>query len=165
MMTMPRRDAQPQSTATGAPAATATATDGGSSGSGTAVPTVAGGQTASDSPTTAQGDDDGVVAGQSSEQSLVLTPVVSLPDPIALVARPGTGSDRGDLYVASRGGQVWLITADGDEPPRGGAGHRRPDGGRLRRRAAEHRLFPPMGRSSTSATPTGKATARSWSTP
>lgn len=48
--------------------------------------------------------------------SLVLTPVVSLPDPIALVARPGTGSGKGDLYVATRAGMVWLLSAD-DEPP------------------------------------------------
>ena len=47
----------------------------------------------------------------------MLTPVVSLPDPIALVARPGTGSDTGDLYVATRDGRVWLLGADGDEPP------------------------------------------------
>ena len=115
-----RRDAQPQGTATGAPAATATATDGGTSGSGTAVPTDTGGQTASDSPdspTTTQSDgNEGTGAGQPSEPSLVLTPVASLPDPMALVARPGTGSDRGDLYVATRAGRVWLITADGDEP-------------------------------------------------
>ena len=51
------------------------------------------------------------------EPALALTPVTSLPDPIALVARPHTGSERGDLYVATRGGQVWLLTADGDEPP------------------------------------------------
>ncbi len=50
------------------------------------------------------------------EPSLVLTPVVSLPNPIALVARPNTGSERGDLYVATRAGQVWLLGADGDEP-------------------------------------------------
>ncbi|WP_419918986.1 PQQ-dependent sugar dehydrogenase [Candidatus Poriferisocius sp.] len=46
----------------------------------------------------------------------MLAPVVSLTEPIALVARPGTG-DPGDLYVASRGGQVWLLAAGGDEPP------------------------------------------------
>ena len=51
------------------------------------------------------------------EPTLVLTPVVSLPDPIALVARPGTGSGTGDLYVATREGRVWLLGADGDEPP------------------------------------------------
>ncbi|MCY4135222.1 MAG: PQQ-dependent sugar dehydrogenase [bacterium] len=54
---------------------------------------------------------------QPDEPSLVLTPVVSLPDPIALVARPGTGSGTGDLYAATRAGQVWLMAADGDEPP------------------------------------------------
>ena len=48
---------------------------------------------------------------------MVLTPVASLPDPMALVARPGTGGTSGDLYVATREGQVWLIGADGDEPP------------------------------------------------
>ena len=53
---------------------------------------------------------------QPKEPSLVLTPVVSLADPIALVARPGTGSGTGDLYVATRAGQVWLLSADGDEP-------------------------------------------------
>ena len=51
------------------------------------------------------------------EPTLVLTPVVSLPDPIALVARPGTGSGTGDLYVATRAGMVWLLSADDDEPP------------------------------------------------
>ncbi len=51
------------------------------------------------------------------EASLVLTPIASLPDPIALVARPNTGSGAGDLYVATRAGQVWLLGADGDEPP------------------------------------------------
>ena len=56
-------------------------------------------------------------ADQPDEPSLVLTPVVSLPDPIALVARPGTGTGAGDLYVATRDGQVWLMAADGDEPP------------------------------------------------
>ena len=54
---------------------------------------------------------------QQPEPSLVLTPVVSLPDPIALVARPGTGSGTGDLYVATREGRIWLLVADGDEPP------------------------------------------------
>ena len=54
---------------------------------------------------------------QPVEPSLVLTPVVSLPDPIALVARPDTGSGTGDLYVAARDGRVWLLGADGDEPP------------------------------------------------
>ncbi|MCY4036117.1 MAG: PQQ-dependent sugar dehydrogenase [bacterium] len=49
--------------------------------------------------------------------ALVLTPIASLPDPIALAARPGTGAGPGDLYVAGRAGQVWLLSADGDEPP------------------------------------------------
>lgn len=57
-------------------------------------------------------------ANQPDEPSLVLTPVVSLPDPIALVARPGTGSGTGDLYVATRDGRVWLMAADGDEHPK-----------------------------------------------
>ena len=63
--------------------------------------------------------DDGQPAAaiQPVEPSLVLTPVVSLPDPIALVARPDTGSGTGDLYVATRDGRVWLLGADGDEPP------------------------------------------------
>lgn len=64
----------------------------------------------------AAGDQPGA-GGQPEEPSVVLTPVVSLPDPIALAARPGTGSERGDLYVATRGGQVWLLGADDDEPP------------------------------------------------
>ena len=51
------------------------------------------------------------------EPTLVLAPVVSLADPIALVVRPGTGSGTGDLYVATRAGRVWLLGADGDEPP------------------------------------------------
>ena len=46
--------------------------------------------------------------------SLTLTPVASLPDPLDLTTRPNTG---GDLYVATRAGQVWLLGADGDEPP------------------------------------------------
>ena len=56
-------------------------------------------------------------SNQPQETSLVLVPVVSLPDPIALVARPGTGNGTGDLYVATRDGRVWLMAADGDEPP------------------------------------------------
>ena len=48
---------------------------------------------------------------------MVLAPIVSLPEPIALVARPGTGGGTGDLYVATRDGRVWLVGADGDEPP------------------------------------------------
>lgn len=51
------------------------------------------------------------------EPALVLTPVASLPDPIALVPRPGTGGSPGDMYIATRAGQVWLLGADGDEPP------------------------------------------------
>ncbi|MYB09894.1 MAG: PQQ-dependent sugar dehydrogenase [Acidimicrobiia bacterium] len=62
-------------------------------------------------------DDQQAPANQPVEPSLVLTPVVSLPDPIALVARPDTGSGPGDLYVATRDGRVWLLGADGDEPP------------------------------------------------
>lgn len=62
-------------------------------------------------------DDQPAPANQSDKPSLALTPVVSLPDPIALVARPGTGGGTGDLYVATRDGRVWLLGADGDEPP------------------------------------------------
>lgn len=63
--------------------------------------------------------DDGQPASTNKPEdpSLMLTPVVSLPDPIALVSRPGTGSITGDLYVATRDGRVWLLGADGDEPP------------------------------------------------
>ena len=69
-------------------------------------------------PTSGQdGDSQPAPVDQPDPPSLVLTPVVSLPDPIALVARPGTGSGTGDLYVATRDGRVWLLGADGDEPP------------------------------------------------
>lgn len=69
-------------------------------------------------PTSGQdGDSQPAPYGQPGQLSLVLTPVVSLPDPIALVARPGTGRGTGDLYVATRDGRVWLLGADGDEPP------------------------------------------------
>ena len=85
--------------------------------SGAAEPT-----TNPDGASSTPGATTGTIPGQSvndqpEEPPLVLTPVVSLPDPMALVARPGTGSERGDLYVAVRGGQVWLLTADDDEPP------------------------------------------------
>ena len=63
------------------------------------------------------GDSRPITIDQPTELSLVLTPVISLDDPIALVARPGTGSGTGDLYVGTRTGQVWLMSADGDEPP------------------------------------------------
>ncbi len=63
------------------------------------------------------GDSQSTPIDEPQEFSLVLTPVVSLPDPIALVARPGTGGGTGDLYVATRDGRVWLLGADGDEPP------------------------------------------------
>lgn len=56
-------------------------------------------------------------ADQPEAVSLVLNPVASLTDPMALIARPGTGGTTGDLYVATREGQVWLLSADGDEPP------------------------------------------------
>ncbi len=67
-------------------------------------------------PTTGQPGDPRATTGRPEESSLMLTLVASLPEPIALVARPGTG-DPGDLYVATRDGRVWLLTADGDEPP------------------------------------------------
>ena len=54
---------------------------------------------------------------QLEELTLVLTPVASLPDPMALVARPETGGGTGDLYVGTRDGRVWLLSADEDEPP------------------------------------------------
>ncbi len=48
---------------------------------------------------------------------LVLTPVASLADPMVLIARPNTGSAQGDLYVGTRQGQVWLLSADGNTQP------------------------------------------------
>ena len=111
-----RRDSGAQSTAT----ATANSTPAVS----TTVPTISPTPRAlatsvpTASPTPRQSSDgQPVTADQPEETLLALTPVVSLPDPIALVARPGTGSERGDLYVATRAGQVWLFTADNDEPP------------------------------------------------
>ena len=105
-------------------ASTAAATSSPSPEYGTASPTM--GPTP-DQPTTAaatvgptsgqDGDSQPAPVDQPDPPSLVLTPVVSLPDPIALVARPGTGSGTGDLYVATRDGRVWLLGADGDEPP------------------------------------------------
>ncbi|WP_419929762.1 PQQ-dependent sugar dehydrogenase [Candidatus Poriferisocius sp.] len=102
---------------------TATATSSPTPENGTASPTMS--PTPDQPPTPAptagptlgqDGDGQPAPADQPQEPSLVLTPVVSLPDPIALVARPGTGSGTGDLYVAARAGQVWLLSADGDEP-------------------------------------------------
>ncbi len=116
-----RRDAQPQIAATIAATAGAAAPTGPAPGSALDAPTVAGNQPV-DSPATDpapdQGEDEQAAGtNQPEEAILVLTPVASLPDPMALVARPGTGGTSGDLYVATREGQVWLISADGDEPP------------------------------------------------
>ena len=126
-----RRDSEAQSTATASAAPVATPKP------GTPVPTVdetprlEANPSPTANPAPEQGDDrQAAPADPSNEPSLVLTPVATLPepslvlapvatlpDPIALVARPGTGSSIGDLYVATRGGQVWLLGADGDEPP------------------------------------------------
>ena len=112
-----RRDSGVRSTATTMATASSTPE------SGAAMPTVSPTRASSTpeattSPSSEQsGNDQSATANQPDGPSLVLSPVVSLPDPIALIARPGTGSKRGDLYVATRGGQVWLLTADGDEPP------------------------------------------------
>ena len=91
---------------------------------GTAVPTASPSSAAPPmaTPTVGQALEQGeenlpAPAPQPEEAVLVLTPVASLPDPMALVARPGTGGASGDLYVATREGQVWLMIADGDEPP------------------------------------------------
>ncbi len=116
-----RRDAQPQITATVAATARAAATTATAPQSGPDAPTDAGDQSAA-SPVTDPApdpgeDEQGTVADQPEETNLVLTPVASLTDPMALVARPGTGGTSGDLYVATREGRVWLISADGDEPP------------------------------------------------
>ena len=108
----------------GQSAATAEATGAATSTGGASVPTanttpepgVISSPAADPGP---ESEDDGQAApaDQPDEPMLVLTPVVSLPDPIALVARPGTGGETGDLYVATRDGRVWLLGADGDEPP------------------------------------------------
>lgn len=116
-----QRDAGPASMPTTAATAGAAATTAPAHQSGTDAPTVAGDQPA-DSPATDPASDQGedepaAVAVQPDEANLVLTPVASLSDPMALVARPGTGGTSGDLYVATREGQVWLMSADGDEPP------------------------------------------------
>ena len=62
------------------------------------------------------GDSQPIPVGRLKKLSLVLTPVASLAEPIALVARPGTGGGTGDLYVAARAGQVWLLSADEGKP-------------------------------------------------
>ena len=103
---------------------TATATASSTPALGTAVPTVSPtpGARATSVPTASptprqSSDDQPATADQPEETLLALTPVVSLPDPIALVARPGTGGGTGDLYIATRAGEVWLLSADNDEPP------------------------------------------------
>ncbi|MYG93614.1 MAG: PQQ-dependent sugar dehydrogenase [Acidimicrobiia bacterium] len=53
----------------------------------------------------------------TENEPLTLTPVISLPDPIVLIPRPGTGNQRGDLYVGTRAGRVWVLSADEDESP------------------------------------------------
>ena len=89
--------------------------------SGTAGPTAAADQPAPSpaaSPSSGQsGAAQPATADQPAAGTLVLTPVASLPDPMALVSRPRTGGNTGDLYVATRDGRVWLLSADGDEPP------------------------------------------------
>lgn len=116
-----RRDAEPQITTTVAATAGAAAMTGPAPESGPDAPTVAGDQPADSlatGPSPDQGEDEqAAVSAQPEETDLVLTPVASLTDPMALVARPGTGGSSGDLYVATREGQVWLMSADGDEPP------------------------------------------------
>lgn len=108
------RDGGPESTATAQTAATA----GPASESGSDAPTDAGdqpaGSPATDSAPHQDEDKQAAVANQPEVTNLVLAPVASLTDPMALVVRPGTG---GDLYVGTREGQVWLMSADGDEPP------------------------------------------------
>lgn len=116
-----QRDAGPASMSTAAATAGAAATTAPAQQSGADAPTVAGDQPA-DSPATDPAPDQGedqlaAATDQPEETNLALTPVASLTDPMALVARPGTGGTSGDLYVATREGQVWLLSADGDEPP------------------------------------------------
>ncbi|WP_419847714.1 PQQ-dependent sugar dehydrogenase [Candidatus Poriferisocius sp.] len=116
-----QRDDGPASMPTAAATAGAAATTAPAQQSGADAPTVAGDQPAG-SPATGSASDQGedaptAVADQPEESNLVLTPVASLTDPMALVARPGTGGTSGDLYVGTREGQVWLMSADGDEPP------------------------------------------------
>lgn len=116
-----QRDVEPPITAAVAATAGAAATTSPAPESGPDAPTVAGDQPADSSatgPAPDQGEDEqAAVTDQPGETNLVLTPVASLIDPMALVARPGTGGTSGDLYVATREGQVWLLSADGDEPP------------------------------------------------
>ncbi|MDE0579215.1 MAG: PQQ-dependent sugar dehydrogenase [bacterium] len=90
-------------------------------GSDTASPTAAAEQPApspaASPPSGQSGTAQPATADQPVAGPLMLTPVASLPDPMALVTRPGTGGGTGDLYVATRDGRVWLLSADGDEPP------------------------------------------------
>ena len=106
---------EPERTAASEATTGAESTASPASGSSTVGPTVAADQPAP-SPTaiTASGQSG---TAQPTAVSLVLAPVASLTDPIALIARPSTGGTSGDLYVATREGQVWLMSADGDEPP------------------------------------------------
>ncbi len=113
----------PSTTSSSAASPTATTQATGSSGPNTPTPT------ASPSPSgsataeaTARLDQESESTAPDAETSrdgpsLVLTPVASSTDPIALAARPDTGSGSGDLYVATRPGKVWLLGADHDEPP------------------------------------------------
>lgn len=116
-----QREAGPIRTATAEATTEAASTASPDTGSGTAGPTAAADQPA---PSPAASPSSGqsrtaqlATADQPVAGPLVLTPVASLPDPMALVSRPGTGRDTGDLYVATRDGRVWLMAADGDEPP------------------------------------------------
>ena len=104
--------------------ATSTAAASPSADQGTAASTAdtppEGQATSAPDPSAAPGQDENdetATASQPKVPSLVLTPVASLTDPMALVARPGTGDTSGDLYVATREGKIWLMNADGDEPP------------------------------------------------
>ena len=115
----------PGATETATPSATGTSSTAGplpkdsTDDSLSAPPPTAGTPPGADTPTNTDGNGQ---TGENTDPSagppaMVLTPVISRPDPIDLVARPGTGSSRGDLYVATRAGEVWLLTADQDEPP------------------------------------------------
>ncbi len=116
-----QRETGPIRTASAEATTEAASTASPDAGSDTAGPTAAADQPAPSTAVSPSSHQSGNAQPATSDHPaagpLVLTPVASLPDPMALVTRPGTGGGTGDLYVATRDGRVWLLSADGDEPP------------------------------------------------
>ena len=113
-----RRETGATSTATAEATGSATPTTGAAGPTANTTPEPGATPSPTDDPEPEPTDDgQPAPANQPQEPSLALTPVVSLPDPIAMVARPGTSIGTGDLYVATRDGRVWLLGANDDEPP------------------------------------------------